>query len=89
MARSSAQSITRDTKMFPKLKSTMEISWTLRTPSDKAVKCPPKNVDPVASALQRNARAMIDVDYAGSPPVNDYAESGLAWRSRIPSSYPD
>jgi 3-(3-hydroxy-phenyl)propionate hydroxylase len=28
--------------------------------------------DPVATALQRNARAMIDVDYAGSPLVADY-----------------
>ena len=37
---------------------------------------PAENVDPVAAALQRNARAMLDVDYAGSPLVNDYAENG-------------
>jgi 6-methylpretetramide 4-monooxygenase / 4-hydroxy-6-methylpretetramide 12a-monooxygenase len=29
-------------------------------------------LDPVAMALQRNARAMLDVDYAGSPLVADY-----------------
>jgi hypothetical protein len=29
-------------------------------------------MDPVAMALQRNARAMLDVDYAGSPLVADY-----------------
>ena len=32
--------------------------------------------DPVATALLRNARAMIDVDYAGSPLVADYGGSG-------------
>jgi hypothetical protein len=31
----------------------------------------PAVVDPIAAALQRNARAMIDVDYAGSPLVAD------------------
>jgi 2-polyprenyl-6-methoxyphenol hydroxylase-like FAD-dependent oxidoreductase len=30
-------------------------------------------VDPVAAALVRNARAMVDVDYAGSPLVVDHA----------------
>jgi 6-methylpretetramide 4-monooxygenase / 4-hydroxy-6-methylpretetramide 12a-monooxygenase len=41
---------------------------------------PVENVDPVAAALELNARAMLDVDYTGSPLVNDYAqnESGLA-----------
>jgi 6-methylpretetramide 4-monooxygenase / 4-hydroxy-6-methylpretetramide 12a-monooxygenase len=29
-------------------------------------------VDPIAAAMERNARAMIDVDYAGSPLVADY-----------------
>jgi 6-methylpretetramide 4-monooxygenase / 4-hydroxy-6-methylpretetramide 12a-monooxygenase len=29
-------------------------------------------VDPITAALQRNARAMIDVDYAGSPLVADF-----------------
>jgi hypothetical protein len=33
-------------------------------------------VDPIAAALQCNARAMIDVDYAGSPLVADYGGSG-------------
>jgi 6-methylpretetramide 4-monooxygenase / 4-hydroxy-6-methylpretetramide 12a-monooxygenase len=37
-------------------------------------KVPPAVVDPYADALQRNARAMIDVDYAGSPLVTDYRE---------------
>lgn len=32
-------------------------------------------VDPIAAALVRNSRAMIDVDYAGSPLVVDYAET--------------
>jgi hypothetical protein len=31
--------------------------------------------DPIASALLRNARAMIDIDYAGSPLVADYGET--------------
>jgi 2-polyprenyl-6-methoxyphenol hydroxylase-like FAD-dependent oxidoreductase len=35
-------------------------------------------VDPVASALIRNARAMIDVDYAGSPLVADCGSNGTA-----------
>ncbi len=34
------------------------------------------SVDPVAAALVRNARAMIDVDYAGSPLVVDHAVGG-------------
>jgi 2-polyprenyl-6-methoxyphenol hydroxylase-like FAD-dependent oxidoreductase len=33
-------------------------------------------VDPVAAAQLRNARAMIDIDYAGSPLVADYGASG-------------
>jgi 6-methylpretetramide 4-monooxygenase / 4-hydroxy-6-methylpretetramide 12a-monooxygenase len=35
-------------------------------------------VDPIAAALQRNARAMIDVDYAGSPLVADYGKGGAS-----------
>ena len=35
----------------------------------------PAVVDPIAAALQRNARAMIDVDYAGSPLVADHGRS--------------
>ena len=38
---------------------------------------PPAAVaDPVATATARNARVMIDVDYAGSPLVADYGASG-------------
>jgi hypothetical protein len=49
-----------------------------------------ENVDPVVAALQRNARAMIDVDYAGSPLVNDYAESGAGMAEPHPGQrYPD
>jgi 6-methylpretetramide 4-monooxygenase / 4-hydroxy-6-methylpretetramide 12a-monooxygenase len=35
-------------------------------------------VDPYADALLRNARAMIDVDYAGSPLVTDYQAIGTS-----------
>jgi 6-methylpretetramide 4-monooxygenase / 4-hydroxy-6-methylpretetramide 12a-monooxygenase len=34
---------------------------------------PAEVADPVATALLRNARLMIDVDYAGSPLVGDYS----------------
>jgi 6-methylpretetramide 4-monooxygenase / 4-hydroxy-6-methylpretetramide 12a-monooxygenase len=33
-------------------------------------------VDPIAAALVRNSRAMIDVDYAGSPLIVDHANDG-------------
>src|SRR5215472_11460710 len=33
----------------------------------------PAVVDPIKAALMRNARAMLDVDYAGSPLIADYA----------------
>ena len=39
---------------------------------------PAEVVDSVANALERNARAMIDVDYAGSPLVADYGSNGAA-----------
>ena len=40
---------------------------------------PPAAVaDPVATALLRNSRVMIDIDYAGSPLVADYGENGAA-----------
>jgi 2-polyprenyl-6-methoxyphenol hydroxylase-like FAD-dependent oxidoreductase len=32
--------------------------------------------DPIAAALQRNARAMIDIDYAGSPLIADFGGAG-------------
>jgi 6-methylpretetramide 4-monooxygenase / 4-hydroxy-6-methylpretetramide 12a-monooxygenase len=34
-------------------------------------------VDPIAAAMERNARAMIDVDYADSPLVADYGARGV------------
>jgi 4,5-epoxidase len=47
-------------------------------------------VDPMTAALQRNARAMIDVDYAGSPLVADYGRSGADVRGPHPGQrYPD
>ena len=46
--------------------------------------------DPVAAALLRNARAMIDVDYAGSPLVADYGGSGADTAEPHPGQrYPD
>jgi len=51
---------------------------------------PPEVADPVATALLRNARAMIDVDYAGSPLVADYAGSaGDTAGPRPGQRYPD
>jgi 2-polyprenyl-6-methoxyphenol hydroxylase-like FAD-dependent oxidoreductase len=47
-------------------------------------------VDPVAAALRCNARAMIDVDYAGSPLVADYGRSGTGTAGPHPGQrYPD
>jgi 2-polyprenyl-6-methoxyphenol hydroxylase-like FAD-dependent oxidoreductase len=47
-------------------------------------------VDPFTAALQSNARAMIDVDYAGSPLVADYARSGSDVEGPHPGQrYPD
>jgi 6-methylpretetramide 4-monooxygenase / 4-hydroxy-6-methylpretetramide 12a-monooxygenase len=46
--------------------------------------------DPLADALVRNARAMIDVDYATSPLVVDYAETGTVAIGPHPGQrYPD
>ena len=39
---------------------------------------PAEAADPVAAALMRNARAMIDIDYAGSPLVADHGIDGTA-----------
>jgi 6-methylpretetramide 4-monooxygenase / 4-hydroxy-6-methylpretetramide 12a-monooxygenase len=51
---------------------------------------PAENVDPIAAALQRNARAMIDVDYTGSPLVADYAPNGTGMAEPHPGQrYPD
>jgi 6-methylpretetramide 4-monooxygenase / 4-hydroxy-6-methylpretetramide 12a-monooxygenase len=47
-------------------------------------------VDPVETALLRNARAMIDVDYAGSPLVVDYLGSAAGTAEPHPGQrYPD
>jgi 2-polyprenyl-6-methoxyphenol hydroxylase-like FAD-dependent oxidoreductase len=47
-------------------------------------------VDPIAAALLCNARAMIDVDYAGSPLVIDYENSGASSAGPHPGQrYPD
>jgi 2-polyprenyl-6-methoxyphenol hydroxylase-like FAD-dependent oxidoreductase len=47
-------------------------------------------VDPVAAALMSNARAMIDVDYAGSPLVVDHGGSGAGITGPHPGQrYPD
>src|SRR4029450_12825266 len=46
--------------------------------------------DPITAALARNARAMIDVDYAGSPLVVDYGGSGGGSAGPHPGQrYPD
>jgi 6-methylpretetramide 4-monooxygenase / 4-hydroxy-6-methylpretetramide 12a-monooxygenase len=51
---------------------------------------PAEVADPVATALLRNARAMIDVDYAGSPLVADYRGSGADTAEPHPGQrYPD
>jgi 2-polyprenyl-6-methoxyphenol hydroxylase-like FAD-dependent oxidoreductase len=50
----------------------------------------PAVVDPIVAALQRNARAMIDVDYAGSPLVADHGNSGPGSAGPHPGQrYPD
>jgi hypothetical protein len=46
--------------------------------------------NPFADALLRNARAMIDVDYAGSPLVVDHQGSGVVGEEPHPGQrYPD
>jgi 6-methylpretetramide 4-monooxygenase / 4-hydroxy-6-methylpretetramide 12a-monooxygenase len=46
--------------------------------------------NPFADALARNARAMIDIDYAGSPLVADYREPGTVSAEPHPGQrYPD
>jgi 6-methylpretetramide 4-monooxygenase / 4-hydroxy-6-methylpretetramide 12a-monooxygenase len=47
-------------------------------------------VDPITAALARDARAMIDVDYAGSPLVIDHGGSGAGVAGPHPGQrYPD
>jgi 2-polyprenyl-6-methoxyphenol hydroxylase-like FAD-dependent oxidoreductase len=51
---------------------------------------PAEVVDPVAMALARNARSMIDIDYAGSPLVADYVADGTVTAGPHPGQrYPD
>jgi hypothetical protein len=51
---------------------------------------PDEDADPVTAALFRNARAMIDVDYAGSPLVADYGGNGADTADPHPGQrYPD
>lgn len=53
-------------------------------------KVPSVVTDPFASALARNARAMIDVDYAGSPLIADYRGDGVPVADPHPGQrYPD
>jgi 6-methylpretetramide 4-monooxygenase / 4-hydroxy-6-methylpretetramide 12a-monooxygenase len=50
----------------------------------------PAVVDPIAAALVRNARAMIDVDYAGSPLIADHGNSGAGAEGPHPGQrYPE
>jgi 6-methylpretetramide 4-monooxygenase / 4-hydroxy-6-methylpretetramide 12a-monooxygenase len=50
----------------------------------------PKVVDPIAAALLGNARAMVDIDYAGSRLVADYGRSGAGINGPHPGQrYPD
>src|SRR5262249_24825785 len=50
----------------------------------------PEAMDPVMAAAVRNARAMIDVDYAGSPLVADYSGNGAGTGGPRPGQwYPD
>jgi FAD binding domain len=53
-------------------RSVVDIVDTIR----RGRELPSDVVDPVATALMCNARAMIDVDYAGSPLVADYGSNG-------------
>jgi 2-polyprenyl-6-methoxyphenol hydroxylase-like FAD-dependent oxidoreductase len=51
---------------------------------------PAEDADPVAAALARNSRVMIDFDYAGSPLVADHGTNGAATASPHPGQrYPD
>ncbi|HEY8504490.1 MAG TPA: FAD-dependent monooxygenase, partial [Gemmataceae bacterium] len=51
---------------------------------------PAEAADPVAAALLRNARAMIDVDYAGSPLIADHGGGGADTAGPHPGQrYPD
>jgi len=49
----------------------------------------PVEVDPIAAALVRNSRAMIDVNYSGSPLVVDHGGGGNTKGPRPGQWYPD
>ena len=46
-------------------------------------------VDPITASLVRNSRAMIDVDYAGSPLIADHGSGGATAGPRPGQWYPD
>ena len=51
---------------------------------------PAGDADPVAAALARNSRVMIDFDYAGSPLVSDHTADGATTAEPHPGQrYPD
>jgi 2-polyprenyl-6-methoxyphenol hydroxylase-like FAD-dependent oxidoreductase len=51
---------------------------------------PAEDTDPAAAALARNARVMLDFDYAGSPLVSNYGADGAANAAPHPGQrYPD
>ena len=51
---------------------------------------PAGNTDPVNASLARNARGMIDIDYAGSPLVADHVANGATTAEPHPGQrYPD
>jgi 2-polyprenyl-6-methoxyphenol hydroxylase-like FAD-dependent oxidoreductase len=51
---------------------------------------PPEDADPVAAALLRNSRVMIDFDYAGSPLIADHGGDGAETADPHPGQrYPD
>jgi 2-polyprenyl-6-methoxyphenol hydroxylase-like FAD-dependent oxidoreductase len=50
---------------------------------------PAGDTDPVAAALARNSRLMIDFDYAGSPLVSDYEADGATTEPHPGQRYPD
>jgi 2-polyprenyl-6-methoxyphenol hydroxylase-like FAD-dependent oxidoreductase len=67
-------------------RSVVDIADTVRQGREVAA----EHVDPVAMALQRNAHAMIDIDYAGSPLVADHGQSGADMVEPHPGQrYPD
>jgi 2-polyprenyl-6-methoxyphenol hydroxylase-like FAD-dependent oxidoreductase len=50
---------------------------------------PAEDADPVATALARNSRVMIDFDYEGSPLVSDHGANGTTAEPHPGQRYPD